>query len=51
MNWEEELTEEQISKIKDMKDPTITEIINIADILDIDPITIFKYFQENNESQ
>lgn len=47
INWEEELTEEQKEKIKDIKDPTITEIIKIADMFDVDPLTIFKYFQQN----
>lgn len=45
-NWEEQLTENQKERIKDIKDPTITDIINIAEEFDVDPLTVFKYFHE-----
>lgn len=46
IDWDEELTEKQKEKIKDVKDPTITDIINIAEEFNVDPLTVFKYFNE-----
>lgn len=45
MDLDVELTKEQIEKIKDINNPTITKIIEISDILEVDPIIVFKFFQ------
>lgn len=39
-----ELTTEQITKLKDIKNPTITKIIELSKELNVDPIVLVKYF-------
>lgn len=40
----EELNNEQKLKIKDIKNPNITKIIELSKELDLDPIVLVKYF-------
>lgn len=39
-----ELTTEQISKLKDIKNPNITKIIELSKEFGLDPIILVKYF-------
>ncbi|MBU5290102.1 hypothetical protein AALJ34_17190 [Paraclostridium bifermentans] len=40
----EELNNEQKLKVKDIKDPNITKIIELSKEFDLDPIVLVKYF-------
>ncbi|MGL5642022.1 MAG: hypothetical protein ACRDDM_07115 [Paraclostridium sp.] len=44
MGIKEELNNEQISRLKDIKNPNITKIIELSKDLNIDPIILVKYF-------
>ncbi|MEG1310690.1 MAG: hypothetical protein RR942_04795 [Romboutsia sp.] len=39
-----ELTTEQITKLKDIKNPNITKIIELSKELNVDPIVLVKHF-------
>ncbi len=44
MKSNKHLTEEQINKIKDLKDPDISTIVELAYELKIDPLILADYF-------